>query len=45
MVFDEQRLGSVAGRLQLASPGFEEAVGRYQVRFTGGASQIVVDAA
>jgi DNA-binding MarR family transcriptional regulator len=43
LIFDEQRLGSVAGRLHLASPGFDEAEGRYQVRFTGGASQIAIN--
>ena len=43
LVFDEQRLGSIGGRYHFASPGFDEATGRYEVRFSGGASQIFVD--
>jgi DNA-binding MarR family transcriptional regulator len=43
LVFDEQRLGSIGGRYHFASPGFDEATGRYEVRFSGGASQIFID--
>ena len=43
LVFDDQRLGAIGGRNVLASPGFEEATGRYEVRFSGGASQITID--
>lgn len=42
LVFDDQRLGAVGGRTVLASPGFAEAVDRYEIRFTGGASQVTV---
>jgi DNA-binding MarR family transcriptional regulator len=43
LVFDDQRLGAVGGRIVLASPGFSEAVDRYEIRFTGGASQVTVE--
>jgi DNA-binding MarR family transcriptional regulator len=43
LVFDEQRMGSIAGRSHFSSPGFDEAEGRYDIRFSGGASQIVID--
>lgn len=43
LVFDEQRLGSIGGRNHFSSPGFDQAGGRYDVRFSGGASQIVID--
>ncbi len=42
LVFDGQRLGAVGGRMVLASGGFAEAVDRYEIRFTGGASQVTV---
>jgi DNA-binding MarR family transcriptional regulator len=43
LVFDEQRLGSIGGRNHFSTPGFADAVGRYEVRFSGGASQITID--
>lgn len=43
LVFDGQRLGGVGGRNVLESPGFEGAADRYEVRFSGGASQVVID--
>jgi DNA-binding MarR family transcriptional regulator len=42
LTFDDQHLGAVGGRTMLASPGFSEAVDRYEIRFTGGASQVTV---
>jgi DNA-binding MarR family transcriptional regulator len=42
LVFDGQRLGAVGGRAVLASGGFAEATDRYEIRFTGGASQVTV---
>ena len=42
LVFDGQRLGAVGGRMVLASGGFTEAADRYEIRFTGGASQVTV---
>ena len=42
LVFDGQRLGAVGGRMVLASGGFSEATDRYEIRFTGGASQVTV---
>ena len=43
LVFDGQRLGAVGGRTVLASGGFADAADRYEIRFTGGASQVTVD--
>jgi DNA-binding MarR family transcriptional regulator len=43
LVFDDQRLGAVGGRTVLASPGFDAAADRYEIRFTGGASQVTVE--
>jgi DNA-binding MarR family transcriptional regulator len=43
LVFDDQRPGSIGGRAYFSSPGFNEAVDRYEVRFSGGASQITID--
>ncbi len=40
LIFDAQRFGAVGGRTVLASGGFADAVNRYEIRFTGGASQI-----
>jgi DNA-binding MarR family transcriptional regulator len=42
LIFDGQRLGAVGGRTVLASGGFAEAIDRYEIRFTGGASQVTV---
>ena len=42
LIFDGQRLGAVGGRTVLASSGFDEAADRYEIRFTGGASQVTV---
>ena len=42
LVFDDQRLGGVGGRTVLASGGFADAADRYEIRFTGGASQVTV---
>jgi len=45
LAFDDQRLGAIGGRTVLASSGFAEAADRYEIRFTGGASQVVVTTA
>jgi DNA-binding MarR family transcriptional regulator len=45
LIFDDNRLGAIGGRNHLESPGFSEAADRYEVRISGGASQIVIDAA
>jgi DNA-binding MarR family transcriptional regulator len=42
LIFDGQRLGGVGGRTVLASTGFDGATDRYEIRFTGGASQVTV---
>jgi hypothetical protein len=42
LTFDGQRLGAVGGRTVLSSGGFAEAADRYEIRFTGGASQVTV---
>lgn len=42
LAFDDQRLGAVGSRTVLASGGFAGAVDRYEIRFTGGASQVTV---
>jgi len=42
LIFDDQRLGAVGGRTVLASGGFADADDRYEIRFTGGASQVTV---
>jgi DNA-binding MarR family transcriptional regulator len=44
LVFDDQRLGAVGGRQVLSTPGFAAAVDRYEIRFTGGASQVTIAA-
>jgi DNA-binding MarR family transcriptional regulator len=41
--FDGQRRGSLAGSNHLESAGFNDAADRYEVRFSGGASQVTVD--
>ena len=43
--FGDQRLGAVGGHNVLSTPGFDEATDRYEVRFSGGASQVTVDVA
>jgi DNA-binding MarR family transcriptional regulator len=43
LVFDGQRLSAVGGRNRLESTGFDDAVDRYEMRFSGGASQVVID--
>jgi DNA-binding MarR family transcriptional regulator len=43
LVFDTQKLGAVGGRNRLETVGFEAAADRYELRFTGGASQVTVD--
>jgi DNA-binding MarR family transcriptional regulator len=42
LIFDGQRLGAVGGRAVLTSGGFSESPDRYEIRFTGGASQVTV---
>ncbi|MFA4964201.1 MAG: MarR family transcriptional regulator [Thermoleophilia bacterium] len=44
LVFDDQRLGAIGGRTVLGSAGFAEATDRYEIHFTGGASQVTVEA-
>ncbi len=41
--FDGRRMGGVGGRNVLESPGFEAAVDRYEMRFSGGASEVTID--
>jgi len=43
LVFDGKELGSVAGHNHFESPGFAQAQDRYEVRFSGGASQLSID--
>jgi DNA-binding MarR family transcriptional regulator len=43
LVFDGKALGSAAGRSHVESPGFAQAQDRYEVRFSGGASQLSID--
>jgi DNA-binding MarR family transcriptional regulator len=43
LVFDEQKLGAVGGRNVLATPGFDVATDRYELRFSGGASSVTID--
>lgn len=43
--FGDQHLGAVGGHNVLSTPGFDEATDRYEVRFSGGASQVTVDVA
>jgi DNA-binding MarR family transcriptional regulator len=43
LVFDGQRHDAVGARNYFESPGFHEAPDRYDVRFSGGASQIIID--
>jgi len=40
---DTQRLGSVGGTMSWQTPDYDEAVGRYDFRLTGGASTITLD--
>jgi DNA-binding MarR family transcriptional regulator len=42
LTFDDQRLGAIGGRNVLGSPGYDEAADRYEIRFTGGASQVTI---
>ena len=44
LVFDGHELGAVGGRNYHESPGFAAAQDRYEVRFSGGASQLTIDA-
>jgi len=41
--FDDQRLGAEGGRNVLGTPGYSEATDRYEIRFTGGASQVTIE--
>jgi DNA-binding MarR family transcriptional regulator len=43
LVFDGKSVGSVAGRRQIESPDFGAARDRYEIRFSGGASQLKID--
>jgi DNA-binding MarR family transcriptional regulator len=43
LVFDGQSLGSIGGRNRLETPGFAAARDRYEVRLSGGASQLTID--
>lgn len=44
LVFDGNERGSVGGRDRLETPGFAAAQDRFEVRFSGGASQLEIDA-
>ncbi|RPI31068.1 MAG: MarR family transcriptional regulator [Actinomycetota bacterium] len=41
--FDGQRLGAVGGKTRLESDGYDAAVDRYDLRFSGGASKLVIE--
>jgi hypothetical protein len=43
LVFDGQRLGAVGGKTRLESGGYDAAVDRYDLRFSGGASKLVIE--
>jgi DNA-binding MarR family transcriptional regulator len=43
LVVDGRRLGAMAGRNRFETEGFAAAADRYEVRLSGGASQLVVD--
>ena len=43
LVFDFEKMGSVGGRNRLETPGFDAAQDRYEVRLSGGASQLTID--
>jgi DNA-binding MarR family transcriptional regulator len=45
IVFDDQKLGALGGSIVLSTPGCEAAADRFEVRFSGGASQVTVDVA
>jgi hypothetical protein len=45
VVFDDQKLGALGGSIVLSTPGVEAAADHYEVRFSGGASQVTVDVA
>ena len=45
IVFDDQRLGALGDNNVLSTPGFDAASDRYEVRLSGGASQVTVDVA
>ena len=38
-----QRIGGMGGRNVLESPGFDAATDRYEMRFSGGASEVRID--
>ncbi|MGE3274932.1 MAG: hypothetical protein AB7O67_07455 [Vicinamibacterales bacterium] len=42
VTFDQQQLGAVGGELVLSTPGFDQALDRYEIEVNGGASQLVV---
>jgi DNA-binding MarR family transcriptional regulator len=43
LVFDGQSVGGFGGRNVLESPGFDAAGDRYEMRFSGGASEVTID--
>ena len=43
LVFDGESLGAIGGRNHLESAGFADAHERYEVRFSGGASQLEIN--
>lgn len=43
LVFDRKSLGSFGGRNRLETPGFSAASARYEVRMSGGASELEID--
>lgn len=44
LVFDDQRFGAIGGATRLQSLDYEEAVDRYDIEVSGGASKLTVDA-
>lgn len=42
LVFQEQRLGAVGGAMNLESPDFKSTADRYDIEFTGGASNLSI---
>ncbi len=43
MNVDGERLGAVGGRNRIQTDGFDAAADRYELRFSGGASQVTID--
>jgi hypothetical protein len=44
LTLDEQRFGSIAGQIPLETNGFDEVINRYDIRLSGGAGRISIQA-